>query len=91
MIAIDQTQSMLFDSGTNLSSTAKVEAARAAGKFFVDLSNPLDRIGVVAFQRRDQDENGTIVDPDELAEVRFPLTPAGEGMSDQRPLRDVSI
>ena len=85
VLAIDQTRSMLYDSRTALASPAKMEAARAAGRFFVDLSNPLDRIGVVAFQRRDQNENGTIVDPDELAEVRLALTPAGEGMTDQRP------
>jgi|GEM_PF-766690 len=91
VIAIDQTNSMNRDGGTGLVSTAKMDAARAGGKFFVDLSNPLDRIGVVAFQRRDQDGNGTIVDPDELAEVRFPLAAAGAGATDQRPAARTAI
>src|SRR5262249_37813086 len=66
-------------------SPAKMEAARAAGKFFVDLSNPIDQIGVISFQRRDQDDNGTILEPDELAEPKFAIVTAGEGASDQRP------
>ncbi len=85
VLAIDQTNSMLFDGRTNLASTAKMDAARAAAKFFVDLSNPNDQIGVISFQRRDQDGNGTIVDPDELAEPKFTMVPAGEGGTDQRP------
>ncbi|MFL6246565.1 MAG: hypothetical protein ACJ74H_11110 [Thermoanaerobaculia bacterium] len=91
VLAIDQTNSMLFDGRTNLASTAKRDAARAAGKFFVDLSNPNDKIGVISFQRRDQDENGTIVEPDELAEPKFAIVPAGEGMSDQRPAARAAI
>jgi hypothetical protein len=68
-----------------------MEAARAAAKFFVDLSNPLDQIGVISFQRRDQNEDGTIVDPDELAEPRFPMVLAGEGGTDQRPAARMAI
>ena len=68
VLAIDQTNSMNYDSSTNLHSTAKMDAARAAAKFFVDLCNPNDKIGVISFQRRDQNHDGTIVDPDELAE-----------------------
>lgn len=85
VLAIDQTNSMNIDGSTGVSSTAKMDAARAAAKFFVDLSNPADKIGVISFQRRDQDENGTIVDPDELAEVKFALILAGENATDQRP------
>lgn len=85
VLAVDQTNSMNFDGRTNVASTAKMDAARAAAKFFVDLSNPLDQIGIISFQRRDQDGNGTIVDPDELAEPRFNMIAAGEGISDQRP------
>lgn len=85
VLAVDQTNSMLWDGNTALASPAKMEAARAAARFFVDLSNPIDRIGVISFQRRDQDENGTIVEPDELAEPKFPMVPAGEGPTDQRP------
>jgi hypothetical protein len=85
VLAIDQTNSMNWDGVSGVASTAKMDAARAAAKFFVDLSNPSDQIGVISFQRRDQDRNGTIVEPDELAEVRFPLTTAGEGPTDQRP------
>lgn len=85
VLAVDQTQSMNFDGRNGLASTAKMDAARAAAKFFVDLSNPIDKIGVISFQRRDQDENGTIVEPIELAEPRFAMVTAGEGGSDQRP------
>jgi hypothetical protein len=85
VLSIDQTNSMLFDGNSGVASTAKMDAARAAAKFFVDLSNPLDKIGVVSFQRRDQNENGTIVDPDELAEPKFAMVAAGEGATDQRP------
>jgi hypothetical protein len=85
VLAIDQTNSMLYDGQTGLSSSAKMDAARAAAKFFVDLSNPNDQIGVISFQRRDQDENGTIVEPDELAEPKFVMVTAGEGPTDQRP------
>jgi hypothetical protein len=85
VLAVDQTNSMNFDGRTGLASPAKMEAARAAAKFFVDLSNPNDQIGVISFQRRDQDENGTIVAPDELAEPKFAMVTAGEGATDQRP------
>lgn len=85
VLAIDQTNSMLYDGRTGNPDPAKMEAARAAARFFVDLSNPLDQIGVISFQRRDQDENGSIVEPDELAEPKFALVVAGEGAGDQRP------
>ena len=91
VLAIDQTNSMNYDGRTGLSSTAKMDAAKAAAKFFVDLSNPLDRIGVISFQRRDQDRNGTIVDPDELAEPKFNMVTAGEGGTDQRPAARAAI
>lgn len=91
LLAIDQTNSMNFDGSTGVASTAKMDAARAAGKFFVDLSNPSDQIGVISFQRRDQDGNGTIVEPDELSEVKFSLTVAGEGGTDQRPAARTAI
>jgi hypothetical protein len=85
VLAIDQTNSMNWDGSTGVASTAKMDAAKAAAKFFVDLSNPGDQIAVISFQRRDQDGNGTIVEPDELSELRFPLALAGEGPTDQRP------
>lgn len=85
LLAIDQTNSMNWDGSTNLPSTAKMDAARAAAKFFVDLSNANDQIGVISFQRRDQNRDGTIQEPDELSELRFALTLAGEGGTDQRP------
>jgi hypothetical protein len=44
VLAIDQTNSMNYDGQTGVSSGAKMEAARAAAKFFVDLSNPADKI-----------------------------------------------
>jgi hypothetical protein len=91
VLAIDQTNSMNYDGRTGLASTAKMDAAKAAAKFFVDLSNPVDRIGVISFQRRDQDGNGTIVDPDELAEPKFNMATAGEGGTDQRPAARAAI
>ena len=91
MLAIDQTQSMLRDGSTGLASDAKMQAARAAAKFFVDLSNAIDKIGVVSFQRRDQNGDGTVVDPDELAEPKFTIVTAGEGGTDQRPAARTAI
>ncbi|HXU31406.1 MAG TPA: hypothetical protein VN851_12580, partial [Thermoanaerobaculia bacterium] len=91
VLAIDQTNSMLFDGRTGLASPAKMEAARAAAKFFVDLSNPNDKIGIISFQRRDQNGDGTIVDPDELAEPKFTMVTAGEGGGDQRPAARAAI
>lgn len=91
VLAIDKTTSMIYDSITLLPSDEKMRAARAAAKFFVDLSNPIDRIGVISFQRRDQDDDGSIVEPDELAEPEFEMVPAGEGASDERPRARSSI
>ncbi len=85
VVAIDQTNSMNRDGSTGLANTEKMNAARAAGRFFVDLSNPQDQIGVVSFQRRDENNNGSISEPAELAEVVFPLVLAGEGATDRRP------
>jgi len=91
VLAIDKTNSMYFDGRTGLASTAKMEAARAAAKFFVDLSNPQDKIGVISFQRRDQDGNGSVTDPQELAEPEFAMVMAGEGATDQRPAARAAI
>jgi len=91
VLAIDQTNSMLRDGSTGVASDAKMQAARAAAKFFVDLSNPIDKIGVISFQRRDQNGNGTVTDPDELAEPIFTLVSAGEGGTDQRPAARTAI
>jgi hypothetical protein len=84
VLAIDQTNSMLYDGTTSLHSTAKMEAARAAGRFFVNLSNPNDQLGAVSFQRRDQNNNGSITEPDELAELVFPLDLIEEGAINRR-------
>ncbi len=85
VLAIDKTNSMNRDGTTGVSDDAKMQAARAAAKFFVNLSNTDDQIGVIAFQRRDQDENGSITEPDELVETVFNLVPAVEGVTDHRP------
>jgi hypothetical protein len=85
VLAIDQSNSMNYDSRTDVHSTDKMDAARAGAKFFIDLCNPNDKIGIVSFQRRDQNGDGSIVDPDELAEPQFAIVTAGEGMTDQRP------
>jgi hypothetical protein len=76
---------MLRDSSTGVANDEKMQAARAAAKFFVDLSNAIDKIGVISFQRRDQNGDGSVVDPDELAEPQFTLVAAGEAGTDQRP------
>lgn len=85
VLAIDKTNSMNRDGTTGLADPAKMEAARAAAKFFVNLSNADDRVGVIAFQRRDQNDDGTIVEPDELAETVFGMVPAVQGGTDNRP------
>ena len=41
------------------------------------LSNPIDKIGVISFQRRDQNGNGTVTDPDELAEPKVHIDYGG--------------
>lgn len=91
VLAIDQTNSMLRDGSTGVANDEKMRAARAAGKFFVDLSNAIDKIGVISFQRRDQNGDGSVVDPDELAESIFPLVTAGEGGTDQRPAARTAV
>lgn len=91
VVAIDQTNSMTRDGSTGLSNTEKMDAARAAGRFFVDLSNSQDRIGVVSFQRRDENNNGSITEPEELADVEFPMVVAGEGATDQRPAARAAV
>jgi hypothetical protein len=84
VLAIDQTNSMHYDGTTDVFSTAKMDAARAAARFFVDLSNPTDQLGAVSFQRRDEDNNGSITEPDELAERVFPLDLIVDGVIDRR-------
>ena len=91
VLAIDQTNSMLRDGSTGVANDEKMRAARAAGKFFVDLSNAIDKIGVISFQRRDQNGDGSVVDPDELAEPIFTLVTAGEGATDQRPAARTAV
>ena len=84
VLAIDQTNSMHYDGTTDVFSTAKMDAARAAARFFVDLSNPNDQLGAVSFQRRDENDDGSIVEPDELAEEVFPLNLIVDGAIDRR-------
>ena len=61
VLAIDQTNSMLRDGSTGVANDAKMQAARAAGKFFVDLSNPIDKIGVSVSS--DAIKTGTALSP----------------------------
>jgi hypothetical protein len=91
VLAVDKTNSMNYDGRTGTPSTAKMDAAKAAARFFVDLSNPLDKIGIISFQRRDQDGNGSVTDPNELAEPEFNFVAAGEGGTDQRPAARTAI
>lgn len=91
VLAIDQTNSMHYDGTTDTFSTAKMDAARAAARFFVDLSNSSDQLGAVSFQRRDQNEDGSIVDPDELAEQVFPLDLIVEGAINRRDSMRIAI
>ena len=84
VLAIDQTNSMHYDGTTDVFSTAKMDAARAAARFFVDLSNPNDQLGALSFQRRDENGDGAIVEPEELAEQVFPLDLIVDGVIDRR-------
>ncbi len=73
VVAIDRTNSMLYDSISRVRSEEKMNAARAAGRFFVDLSkDDLDAIGAVSFQRTDEDGDGSI-EADELSEPELQL------------------
>jgi len=87
----DLTASLTTPTGVSAAQPQSLCWAAAGAKFFVDLSNPNDKIGVIDFQRRDQNHDGTIVDPDELAEPRFAIVTAGEGGTDQRPAARAAI
>ncbi len=91
VLAIDQTNSMNRNGSSGSYSTEKMDAAIAAASFYVGLSSAIDKIGVVSFQRRDEDDNGIILEPEELAETEFPLTLVGEGLVDQRPVAREAI
>ncbi|MDH3747667.1 MAG: FG-GAP-like repeat-containing protein [Gammaproteobacteria bacterium] len=75
-VAVDRTNSMIeYDRETDTFSDEKIEAARAAGRFFVNLSNDQDRIGVVSF-KRDSDDGDEVVEQDELARTDFRMVQA---------------
>jgi len=74
-VSIDRTTSMLYNSVTDVFDTEKIDAARAAANFFVNLSEDNDRIAVTSFKRNADDGNG-ITEQDEMARTDWPMTPA---------------
>lgn len=85
VLAIDRTGSMLYNSATDAASPEKMDAARAAANFFVNLSEDADEIGIVSF-KRDSDDGDGLVAQDELARTDFGMKPAVEGSTDNRTL-----
>lgn len=84
-VAIDRTTSMLYNSVTEVYETEKLDAARAAGNFFVNLSEDNDRIGVTSFNRNLDDGDG-VTEQHEMARTDWAMTPAFESptMTDNR-------
>jgi subtilisin family serine protease len=91
VVALDRSNSMRFDSVTQAETHEKLNAAKDAAKFFIDLANPQDQIGVVSFQRDDENKDGNIDDATELSQAEFSLQLAGEGSTDSRPAGRAAI
>jgi hypothetical protein len=71
-LAIDRTTSMLFDMTTITPDTEKMDSARAAANFFVNLSEDNDKIGVTSF-KRDADDGDGVVEQEEMAQTDFEM------------------
>ncbi len=86
-LAVDRTTSMLYNSVTDVFDTEKLDAAKAAGNFFINLSENADRIAVTSFNRNADDGNG-MTEQDEMARTDWPMTAAFDaaGMTDNRGL-----
>jgi len=84
-LSIDRTTSMLYNSVTDTPDTEKLDAAKAAGNFFVNLAEDDDRIAVTSFNRNTDDGNG-VTEQDEMARTDWAMTPAVVGGTDNRDL-----
>lgn len=84
VVALDRTNSMIWNTITYSADEEKMESAREAARTYVDLSEDVDMIGVVSFQCHDENSNGRIED-NELSEPEFLLTLASDGGTDRRP------
>ena len=86
-LSIDRTTSMLYNSVTEVFETEKIDAARAAANFFVNLTEDDDRIAVTSFKRNADDGNG-ITEQDEMARTDWAMTPGFDSstMTDNRDL-----
>lgn len=86
-LAVDRTTSMLYNSVTDVFDTEKLDAARAAGNFFINLSEDADRVAVTSFKRNADDGDG-VIEQDEMARTDWPMTPAFDAgsMTDNRQL-----
>lgn len=84
VVAVDRTNSMIWNTITHSDDEEKMESAREAARTYVDLSEDTDMIGVVSFQCHDENGNGDI-EEDELSEPEFSLTLANDGGVDRRP------
>jgi hypothetical protein len=77
VVAVDRTNSMIWNSITHSTDEEKMESAREAAEIYVELSEDVDMIGVVSFQCHDENGNGNI-EEDELSEPEFSLTLAND-------------
>ncbi len=86
-LAVDRTTSMLYNSVTEASDPEKLQAAKAAGNFFINLSEDADRIAVTSFNRNADDGNG-VTEQDEMARTDWAMTTAFDSgsMTDNREL-----
>ncbi len=72
-LAIDRTTSMLYNSVTEVFETEKMDAAKAAANFFVNLSEDNDKIAVTSFKRNLDDGDG-VVEQNEMARTDWAMT-----------------
>lgn len=86
-LSIDRTTSMLYNSVTDVFDTEKLDAAKAAGNFFINLAEDDDRIAVTSFNRNADDGNG-VTEQDEMARTDWGMTPGFDSgsMTDNRDL-----
>ena len=91
VVAVDRTNSMLYDSETGVSSDEKMVSAREAAEAFVTLSNDQDGIGIARFQLVDANGDDAVTE-EELAQIEQPLIVAEMGGTDFRPaVQDVVL
>jgi len=74
-LAIDRTTSMLYNSVTEVFETEKMDAAKAAANFFVNLSEDNDKIAVTSFKRNLDDGDG-VIEQNEMARTDWTMTDA---------------